>query len=125
MTVTPTDLYAFGGPRGGPRPPRPNIDLIPDSSGMIGPERPPQPLNGASAFSDAGKAPLRGNYYLLPRGTPLPDGLAVVADGNDVLPGSPHPEGHYTIYPTIRMTPSEFTKLFANLPWQGPAGKKR
>jgi hypothetical protein len=122
--VTPVDLYAFGGP-GGPRPPRLNIDLIPDSSGMIGPESPPRPLNGASAYADASKAPLRGRYYLLPRGTPLPGELAVVADGKDVFASSPHPETHYTIYPTVRMSPSDFTRLFVNLPWQGPVGKKR
>ena len=45
---------------------------------------------GASTVKDVNKAPLTGDYHLLPGGTKLPNGLGVVADGKDVIPSSPH-----------------------------------
>ena len=48
---------------------------------------------------------------MLPAGTKLPDGLAVVADGRDVYPESEHEETHHTIYPTRDMTVQEFQNL--------------
>ncbi len=123
MMVTPTDLDAFGNATA-PRLPRPKSDLIVDPSGMVGPESPPRPLSGASTFADPAQAPVRGYYSVLPQGTPLPEGLAVVADGNDVLRGSQHLPTHHTIYPTRRMPLQDFLDLFQKLPWQGPVGKK-
>jgi hypothetical protein len=119
--VTPVDLYAFG-PRSGPKPPRVGVDLSPDAIGMVGPETPPFPA-GASTFADPALAPLTGHYHCLPKGTPLPAEMAVVADGIDVNPNSPHAAAHHTFYPLNRMSVDQFTALFLALPWQY-AGKK-
>jgi hypothetical protein len=67
--------------------------------------------HGASAFSSAAQAPLTGHYHILPEGTRLPEGLGVIADGSDVVPGSTHSPGHYTIYPTRPMSIDEFNQL--------------
>lgn len=120
-TQTNRDLFAFGN-KTQPRPPRPDIDVYPDSSGTIRAQNPPLP-HGASTFGNVSEAPLTGNYHLLPEGTQLPDGLAVVADGIDVVPDSPHPSTHHTIYPTQDMDINDFMKLFLDLPWEY-AGKK-
>lgn len=123
MAVTPYDLFAFGGNVNTPRPPRINVDFFPDSSGMIGPYRPPLP-DGASLFPDPLKAPLRGRYHKLPKGSVLPNEFAIVADGDDVLPSSPHSSGHHTLYATAQMHVDRFVDLFVKLPWQY-AGKKK
>jgi hypothetical protein len=121
MAGTPTDLYAFGN-RTGPRLPRPDLDLFADAAGNVGPEVPPE-VDGASAFGDTNESPLTGHYHLLPAGTPLPEGLGVVADGRDVDPDSDQAATHHTIYPTVRMPLDRFAELFKNLPWCY-AGKK-
>ena len=90
---------------------------------MIGPESPPLP-RGPSTFADPAKAPVSGHWHRLPQGTPLPEGLAVIADGLDVEPHSLNPESHHTIYPTKRMHVDEFIKLFVGLPWQHGGRKK-
>jgi hypothetical protein len=113
---TPVDLYAFGN-RSGPRRPRPNRDVFPDTDGMIGPESHP-PWHGASTFADRARVPLTGPYHRLAQGTALPDGLGVVADGVDVDPASPLLATHHTIYPTVRMHVDHFVELFLNLPWE-------
>jgi hypothetical protein len=121
-TVVPVDLYAFGN-RSGPRPPRPGDgvrerDLVPDASGHIGPESPPFP-RGASTFADLEQARqlLRGHFHRLAAGTPLPEGLGVVADGRDANARSENPPSHHTIYPTLRMPVARFLELFLGLPW--------
>jgi hypothetical protein len=116
MPVTPIDLYAFGNRRG-PRPPRLNVDLFPDSAGMVGPESPPFP-SGASTFADIRQAPVGGHYFKLPRGTVIPAEIDIVADGVDVDLNSRHPPTHHTIYPFVRMHIDRFLELFLNLPWQ-------
>ena len=118
---TPTHLYAFGN-RSGPRPPRAGTDVFPDQAGMLTAESPPFP-RGASTFGDPNVAPFTGHYHKLPSNTPLPQGLGVVADGRDVLPGSPHDPTHHTLYPTEPMHIDRFTELFRKLPWEY-AGKK-
>jgi hypothetical protein len=120
--TTSVDLYAFGS-RAGPRPPRKGIDLIEVVPGQVGPEGPPFP-NGASSFADPQLAPLSGHYHRLPRGTPLPEGIQVVADGRDVHANSPHEPSHHTIYPAKAMTPQQFIDLFLGLPWQYAGNKK-
>jgi hypothetical protein len=119
--VTPIDLYAFGN-RTGPRPPRADIDLSPDSAGTLGPGSLPFPA-GASSFGDPVQAPLTGHYHRLPQGTPLPAGMAVVADGRDVRAQSLHPPTHHTFYPDVSMPAAQFVQLWLGLPWQY-AGRK-
>jgi len=115
-------LFAFGSSER-PRGPRETDFLLPDRSQCVGPEEPPRP-NGASAFADPELAPLSGHYHELPAGTLLPDGLALVRDDADAVPGSTHRPGHHTIYPTRQMPLEEFARLFGNLPWRYK-GKKR
>lgn len=115
------DLAAFGN-QAGPRPARAGKDMFPDQTGMISPGQLPLP-HGASTFSEVAQAPLTGHYHILPEGTQLPEGLGVVADGSDIMPGSPRPPGHHTIYPTRLMSMDEFNQLYQNLPWQY-GGKK-
>jgi hypothetical protein len=95
------------------------IEVVP---GQVGPEEPPFP-NGASTFADPQQAPLSGHYHRLPRGTPLPEGIQVVADGKDVRPESQHAPSHHTIYPASPMAPERFIEVFSGLPWKY-AGKK-
>jgi hypothetical protein len=113
--VTPVDLYAFGS-TAGPRAPRIGIDIKEVVPGQVGPEKSSLP-DGASTFEDPQLAPLTGHYHRLPRGTPLPEGIQVVADGRDVHPGSEREPSHHTIYPAIRMPSERFTALFSGLPW--------
>lgn len=109
---TPTDLYAFGNSTE-PRKARARQDFgVADEESEVGPEAPPFP-KGASTFADVNRAPLTGHYHKLPRGTGLPNGLGVVADGGVV-----HAEGHHTIFPTIRMRVRQFNDLFTGLPWE-------
>jgi hypothetical protein len=121
MAATPVDLYVFGN-RSGPRRPRPGIDVFPDAAGMLSPEDPAD-AKGASLFADPLRCPLTGHYYKLPAGTPLPEGLAVVADGSELKAGSPHPPTHQTLYPAAALSEDEFIELFNNLPWEY-TGKK-
>jgi len=112
---TPCDLYRFGN-QTGPREPRLNHDLFPDTDGMVGPESGP-PWNGISTYANLAEARMTGHYHRLPAGTELPDGLAVIADGlliqdEDVLPPS-----HHTIYPARRMKVQELIEVFRHLPW--------
>ena len=89
---------------------------------MVGPEL-AESASGASTVADVTSVALTGHYFLLPAGTELPEGLDVVADGQDVLPDSIHPPTHRTIFPSRRMNWERFVELFENLPWQY-AGKK-
>lgn len=120
---TSQDLYAFGN-KSGPRSPRPFEDFgVESPKAVVGPESPPLP-KGASTYGDVNQAPLTGDYHFLPTGTKLPNGLGVVADGVDVLPNSPHPPTHNTLFPTTSMAFEEFDELFQGLPWEH-GGKKR
>lgn len=121
MTVTPTDLYAFGN-RSGPRRPQVNKDLFPDAAGRIGPETSP-PRQGMSTFAQPLQTSLTGHYHRLSAGTPLPEELGVVADGVDVDQASPYPATHHTIYPAVQMPADRFVQLYLSLPWQY-GGKK-
>lgn len=116
MAKTPVDLFAFGN-RSGPKRPRTGIDVFPDAAGMVGPEQPPLP-RGFSSFADIAQALLNGHYHVLPKGTELPAGVAVVADGVDVEPSSPHAPTHYTLYPAVRMLTNQFVDTILFLPWK-------
>jgi RHS repeat-associated protein len=115
----PERLYAFGGgPNGnnpGPRV-RPGNDIYVDIDGMVEAQNPPFP-DGASTFSNLKFAPLSGPYYYISKDRPMPPGLAVIADGQDVNPASRNAETHHTIYPTVRMLFVEFERLFKSLGW--------
>lgn len=73
---------------------------------------------GASAFGDVNQAPLAGHYHTLPAGTPLPNGLGLIADGSDIYQSSRRGPTHHTIYPTRDMSFDEFSRLYQSLPWQ-------
>ncbi len=108
--ILPVTLYAFGN-RKSPRPPRPSIDIVVDGDLV----KPTQPPTGASTFADIRYAPLTGHYYRIDKGTPLPVGLAVIADGEDV--GGNHSPTHHTIYPALEMPFSEFVEKFKACGW--------
>jgi hypothetical protein len=107
ITIT---LYAFGN-RTSPRPPRSNLDLTVINDSVV----PTQPPTGASTFADIRYAPLTGHYYRLDKGTRLPSGLAVNADGKEV--GGTHSPTHHTIYPSRPMLIIEFVEKFLNCGW--------
>ena len=113
------ELFAFGNSQG-PRAPRIGIDIHPDAGGFVGPTDPPE---GASAFADVTYAPLTGYFHAVKLQAIWTTSLATKADGSDVIPGSPNPPTHYTIYPATRMMAQEFVSEFLGLPWV-PAGKK-
>jgi RHS repeat-associated protein len=117
-TVTQNDLHAFGN-KEAPRAPRP-VDMEVGSDGMLVPQGPPTPT-GASTFGDVGQAPLRGHYHVLPAGTKLPPGFAVLNDGVEV--GGSSSATHATIYNTEPMSPESFIQQFLDLGWSW-AGKK-
>ncbi|MFI8822213.1 RHS repeat-associated core domain-containing protein [Streptomyces sp. NPDC053431] len=119
---TPAELNAFGN-ASGPRPPREGVDFQVGDDGLVIPQSGPSP-HGASTFADPDSAPVTGVYHSIPRGTPLPRGFGVVADGVDVLPGSTQAATHHTIFPTEPMTPQQFVDGFMNLPWTR-AGRKK
>lgn len=90
--------------------------MVPDESGILPPGELPLP-NGASTFADLDQAPLTGHYHVLQPGQKLPEGLAVVADGIDVVGTSMHAPTHHTIYNTVPMSTEQFTSLFNGLRW--------
>lgn len=89
---------------------------------MVGPEV-AMSADGASTYADVIKSPLTGYYFRLPAGAELPEGLDVVADGQDLRPDSVHQLTHHTIFPSQRMKWERLVELFEKLPWQY-AGKK-
>ncbi len=99
-------------------------DRLVDMAGRYGADivKPTQPPTGGSTFADIRYAPLTGHYYRIDKGTPLPVGLAVIADGEDV--GGTHSLTHHTIYPTLEMPFSEFVEKFMNCGWVY-SGKKQ
>ncbi len=118
----PTNLHAFGN-RTKPRDPRLGTDLDPNPDGTVGPEpRTPPWLSGASTFGNPDKAPLTGPYHRLAGGSPMKEGIRVMADGSDV--GGPHLETHHTIFPARQMPFAEFVDKFQGLGW-AYAGKKQ
>ena len=113
--ATNSELHAFGN-AGGPRPPRAGIDFEVGADGMVVPQSGPLP-SGASTFAVPAQSGLAGVHHSIPAGTEMPPGFGVVADGAEVLPGSPHPPTHHTVYPTTPMTPEAFCEGFLCLPW--------
>ena len=70
---------------------------------------------------------VKGQIYRIPAGTELPEGLAVHADGEDVVVNGvkgTKSTGHRTVYPTEPMTVDEFNRRFRSMDWEH-VGKKK
>jgi hypothetical protein len=67
--------------------------------------------DGKSFFGDPNQAPLTGAYYKIPKGALLPPGTGIKPDGRDVIPGSPHPATHHTLFPTVKLPFETFNTL--------------
>jgi hypothetical protein len=114
--VTPENLHAFGNttqPRGA----RTGDFSVTTGDSIVGRNSGNLP-QGQSLTNNPQATGLTGHYHTLPSGTPLPDGIGIIADGRNVIPGSPRAPGHYTMFPTREMTLNEFNGLFHSLPWQ-------
>ena len=112
-------FYAFGN-KTRPRPPRWDRDLhLKSKDDMVQ----PSPKLGASVFGNVNFAPLTGHFHKIPKTIPMPQGLAIIADGIDV--GGQHPSTHHTIYATECMPYDEFSMKFLSLPWTYAGKKKR
>ena len=122
----PVDLYAFGNSTQ-PRAPRPSdVNLTDLDPTQIIPGQKPSSTNlphGASTFGNPADAPLSGHYWKISEGSELPPGMGVMPDGSDMIPGSPQPPTHHTIYNTDDMSFGDFVQNFLNLPWNY-VGKK-
>jgi hypothetical protein len=116
LTVTPVDLFAFGN-RSAPRPPRLSMDIVCDDQGVLPADFSAIP-QGATLFADPQQGGLSGHFHRLPAGTILPRGLAVKADGCDVIGDSPLPPSHHTLHVIEQMTADEFSSKFVQLPWE-------
>ncbi|RRD51312.1 type IV secretion protein Rhs [Arachnia propionica] len=117
---TTEDLWAAGN-RAAPRPPRTSDFGVADGTDMVGsgpkPTVPTDEVKGASTFKSYEDLAdnLNGQAHRLPKGSELPDGLAVHADGKDV--GGEMPWGHRTVYPDKPMTFDEFSSKFSSMEW--------
>jgi hypothetical protein len=106
-----------------PRPPREGKDIPIDREGYVIPQPAPgEDPKGASTFGNVALAPLTGHYHRIPRKTPMPKGLAVIADGEDV--GGDRAPTHHTIFPIERMLFLTFSQRFLGLPWTYGGNKK-
>ena len=109
----------------GPRAPRAKVDFLLDSEqGVVPAGELPRPM-GASAFADpkVNERPV-GHYHRLGKGTPLPEGISVVRDDAEAVPGSDRPPTHHTFYAEAPMPYAEFVQKFLGLPWQYVEKKK-
>ena len=122
ITTIPDDLYAFG-KSSKPRNARAVKDFgVTENSDTVKAQTSPFPKGGSTVL-DVNNSSFTGHYHKLPRGTVLPDGLGVIADGIDVNAQSTHGKGHHTIFPTVDMSVDNFTDLHQSLPWSH-SGKK-
>ena len=111
------DLYAIGNVKDGVTV-RAGYDIDVDADGTVKAQSPPRP-QGKSTFEREDQNPgLTGILYRLPAGTLIKYGLAEVRDGRDVVEGSPHAPGHHSVYPTRRMSFTEFNDLVHNMGWE-------
>ena len=115
------DLWAVGN-KAQPRPPRDSDLKVTDGSDMVGlgpkPTSPTDRVDGASTFIsyDALAENVKGQAHRLPKGSELPEGIAIHADGKDV--GGNAPRGHRTIYPESPMAYDEFCDKFSSMGWE-------
>ncbi|WP_120197630.1 RHS repeat-associated core domain-containing protein [Lacrimispora algidixylanolytica] len=114
--TVPTDTYVFGNATK-PGDARPGKDFgVESGSDVVNAQSPPLP-KGKSVCADPYDTPLTGTIYKVPEGTKLPEGLSIVYDGKDKVPGG-HAIGHSTIYPTRDITVDEFNGLYQSMPWE-------
>lgn len=102
-TTTSLDLYR-GGNASSPRIDNVRVDkdVFPDATGNIGPVAPNGEVQGMSTF----EAPQGDkNWWRLPAGTQLPDGLQAVND----------PGIHWTIQPSTMMSVEDFRSLLQSI----------
>jgi len=93
QTEVPEDVYVFGNEeKAGDA--RPGKDFhVEDRNSMVPDQTSNLPLpNGKSVVNNPTETTLTGPYYKIPGGTQLPDGLGIVYDGRDKVPGG-HNEG--------------------------------
>jgi YD repeat-containing protein len=111
---TPYDLYVFksfrvreyyidsqGVPHG---------DITKDQNDDVAAQSGPFP-QGKSFWGDPDEARLNPPIYRIPKGSILPIGTALIADGKDVNPNSPHRRTHHTLYPIVKMPFNTFNTL--------------
>ena len=114
--------YCSFGNKTQPKGPRPKVgnrgDIHVDENGMVKSQTGETFPEGASTNVNPENAGLGGPYHTIPENTKMPEGLGIMRDGSDVIPGSPHGPGHATIYPTRDMPMTEFQSLFQSLPWE-------
>jgi hypothetical protein len=92
-----------------------------DEDGMTIPQS-GKDVQGASTTYEPLSSNLNGHYHTVPAGTELPEGLAVVLDGQEMR--GPRTPFHATIYAETRMSQDEFVNKFFALPWQYGGRKK-
>ena len=69
-----------------------------------------------------------GQVHRIPAGTELPEGLAVHADGEDIVVNGvkgTKSMGHRTVYPADPMTGDEFNRRFRSMGWEHVGKKKK
>lgn len=70
---------------------------------------------GASTFPRESDLVTSGKVWMLPAGSVVPPGLAVVPDGADY--GGPAPSSHHSVVANRRMTFAEFDAKYRGLSW--------
>lgn len=79
---------------------------------------------GVSLTSDPLNAPLSGNYFRIPAGTQIPNGVNIIRDGSDLYPGSDRGPGHHSFYPTEATSGIDFNNAYKNLFEEAACGSK-
>ncbi len=111
--ATETDIYAFQSKNnpGKPGGARPRDFGVNDNTSSV-PQYPTDPKNGkimgASTCLDPDKAPLTGDYFKIPKGTALPNGMGWHQDSSN----------HGVLFPTEDTTVERFNDLYNSLPWR-------
>jgi len=112
------DIYRFGNAQR-TAPVRPGQDYDLNGRGSIDPQNPLSgSYKGASAYRNPYIVGLTGVVWRTSVQNALgADGLSIIPDGSDVMPGSGFPVGHHTIFPTVEMSPVDFDQRILNLNW--------
>jgi hypothetical protein len=117
--VAPENIYV-GGNTLGPKPAwREGKEYKLDADGNVipgGGEVPPLGLSTFSSLEQARRWSSGKKFWMIPKGTPLPEGFAVIHDGPSL--GDPDKSTHHTFYTTRSMKPEDVLSRFKGLPWQ-------